>query len=449
MLEGLYARDGPSTALVYGRRRIGKTFLLERFCEGKRHLFIRPVLASERINLEYLSEAVSEHVGSEMGPYANYRKFLSDLGEICRDEKTVVVIDEFPYLTGGCPELSSYLQHFIDGTLRRTESMLILCGSSISAMRSEFADSGTPLFGRFDRTIELTQMPLGECRLFHPNMSEIDCLRLYMTVGGVPKYHAEIRQDTYEDALMENYLGGGWMADEAGFLLASEFGNPRRHADVVSAVSGGAVRLKEISERVGMDPSNCQRVIHDLLGIGILGTVNPMMDAPKRPTYFIKDHMFAFDQDILKRRRTLVSSMDGGGAVRALDHHLRTYFGHRFELVCMDHLSRSRNVLEIGKWWRGGADGHAEIDIVATVLEDGLKYDVFGECKFRETPVGFAELDELDMKTQRFSKNANVRLMLFSASGFKDHLRGIADDAGVKLVGLDELFGRKAPDGLR
>ena len=197
-----------------------------------------------------------------------------------------------------------------------------------------------------------------------------------------------------------------------------------------------------------MDASNCRKIIRELLDIDVLGIVSPMFDAPKRTTYFVKDHMYAFDEEILRRRRLLISSADESGITKLLNLHLRTYFGRRFELVCMDHLLKTRNVLDIGKWWYGGKSDPSEIDIVATVSEDGIRYDVFCECKFKEEPVGFSEYNKLDDKARRFAESSNMRLMMFSSSGFEENLIGFAKDSNVILVGLDELFGRRSPEKL-
>ena len=132
-LERLYSRGG-TAAMVYGRRRIGKTTLLERFCEGKRHLFLRCLKDSDASNLECFSDTVSALTGREMR-LDSYVRLSEALDSVISSERTVIVIDEFPYIAS--PLVSSVLQHFIDGPLKRSDSMLILCGSYVSVMKKE------------------------------------------------------------------------------------------------------------------------------------------------------------------------------------------------------------------------------------------------------------------------------------------------------------------------
>lgn len=441
-LEEVYGEGG--AVLMYGRRGTGKTALIERFCEGRRTLFLRCVKGSARDNLEHFADAVAALTGSDPREYAGYLDFFRDLARVC-DERCIVVMDEYQFLAAWDRAVDSYTQHFIDSVIVHSDSMLILCGSSVSAMRERVEDGGNPLFGRFRRRIRLGPLSFEECRPFHPGMSDEDLLRLYLTVGGIPRYHRELRQDTYRGCMEGDILRNDRMPEEAQGLLDSEFTHSVRIAGILSAVSSGADTLKLVSDRLGIDDSTVSNDIRRLCDAGILDRVHPMLGAPSRPRYVVRDDPLAFSHEVLVRRRTLVCTDDAEASYEALDPYLDAFLGRRFVRFCGDLIRRSYPVTEIGTWWRDDEKHgiHEDIDVVAKLNIGGQKVDLFVECRFIRRKVGFHEYNVLDSRVDRFRKTSNDRLMLISVSGFEDELMEFAEDAGVLLVGPEELFGHR------
>ena len=439
-LEQAYSKGG-CAVMVYGRRRIGKTSLLERFCEGKRNLFLRCLKDSDSSNLEYISASVSAF-GGETAVLSSFMDMVKALESIVASGKTVIVIDEFPYIASSL--VSSLLQHFIDGPLKRSDSMLILCGSYISVMKKEYEDSGRPLFGRFRRIIHLGPLSFGETRGFHPNMSEYDALRLYLTIGGVPRYHAELDSPTFDQCIRENYIVNDWMTEEPEHLIESELPNPKRALSILSAIGNGSTSLKEIAQKVAVDETLCSKCIRLLIEMGIVSKIVPTFDAPKRPVYTISDGLFAFQYCVLQKNAGLLSPGHADEFYRMLKPRIDTFLGKRFEQYCSGFIMDRFMTLEIGTWWMDRGDLHSEIDVTARVSLDNIRYDLFCECKFRKEPMGFASLEALRMRSDRFLDRTNARFVLFSISGFDGRLSEYAsNDPTVLLVGPEELFGHK------
>ncbi len=440
----------PCAFLVYGRRRIGKTAMLTRFCQGRRSLYIACIRGSAEDNLRSIAGAVSEFTGREVGRYHDFYDAFRDLGRICSEETVVLAIDEFQYMSSSNPEVKSYAQHLIDTSLGKRGSMVILCGSSVRLMRSLGEDGSDPLFGRFRRMINLGPLSFGDCRRLHPRMSDEDCLRLYLTVGGIPRYHLEMTQDTYEDCIKENFLAGGWMMDEAENLIMAEFSPGTRYLGTISAISNGSVRLKEIAEKVGVERSTCSEYIRELERAGIVASVNPMKGAPKRPIYYVSDDMLAFHYEVLVNRATLIGSGRADDAYGGLLNHIRTFMGRRFELFCLRLIAENYPVTEIGRWWRDdpGRGVHEEIDIVASTVSSGVVTDLYVECRFRRERTGFREYDLLDSRV-REHMDGNYLLVFISVSGFDEEFVEFAEGARVLLIGPDELFGRRPMPEIR
>ena len=439
-LEGIYAKGG-SAVMVYGRRRIGKTSLLERFCEGKRNLFLRCLKDSDSSNLEYISASVTEF-SRETTVLASFFDMTKAMESIIEAGKTVIVIDEFPYIASSL--VSSLLQHFIDGPLRRSDSMLILCGSYVSVMKKEYEDSGRPLFGRFKRIVHLGPLSFEETREFHPDMSEYDALRLYLTIGGIPRYHAELDSPTFDQCIRENYIVNDWMTEEPEHLIESELPNPKRALSILSAIGNGSTSLKEIAQKVAVDETLCSKCIRMLIEMGIVSKVIPTFDAPKRPVYMISDGLFAFQYCVLQKKAGLLSPGHADEFYRMLRPSIDTFLGKRFKQYCSGFIMDRFMTLEIGTWWMDKDDFHSEIDVTARVSLNNIKYDLFCECKFRKEPMGFASLEALRRRSDRFLNRTNSRFVLFSISGFDNRLSEYAaGDPEVILVGPEELFGHK------
>ena len=122
---------------IYGRRRVGKTQLIEEFIRGKRSIFFTAInKGTYRMNMELLSKAIFEN--AEGAPI--YNAFDDALNGICQSaqkEKLIFVIDEFPYLAQSEENVISILQQFIDLKFLKTNMMLILSGSSLSFMENQ------------------------------------------------------------------------------------------------------------------------------------------------------------------------------------------------------------------------------------------------------------------------------------------------------------------------
>lgn len=435
-------------ALIYGRRRVGKTSLIEEFCKDKRTLFIRSIRSGLTANLDYISDEIASFTGEPATPFKGWYDMTRSLGELMK-QNIVLVIDEYPFLQKCDPSIDSFMQHLIDRDLKHSESMLILCGSAVSLMRTIIEDGDGPLYGRFKHIIRLMPLTLNECRLMHPGLPETDGLKLYLTVGGIPTYHEDISCSSYPDYIRKNCVEDSWIMDEAAFLMKADYQDSLKYESVLSAIAAGNTGAKAIAEYARIGNSTCTEILKDLVNNGVIDTVHPMLGAAKRPRYFISDYLIAFCHSILFRRRSLVGPEDANGASAKLMYDINGFLGTRFELFCRDWIVRSYNVLEIGKWWIDDPrrDLHEDIDIVARISVANSKIDLFVECKFRKDEIGFHDYNILYRRAEQFMDTTNCRLMMISISGFDADLKEYAEGGGVILVGPEEILGhRKAPE---
>ena len=150
-LEDLYAQDRFQLFILYGRRRVGKTTLLNEFCKNKNTIFYSAEQSNTKLNLDKFSELVFQYYGeTALSPFTTWERALSYI-------HLVLVFDEFPYLVRKNKALLSTLQHLIDHQLQNSRLFMVLCGSYMGFMEKEVLGAKSPIFGR--RTGQLKLMP--------------------------------------------------------------------------------------------------------------------------------------------------------------------------------------------------------------------------------------------------------------------------------------------------
>ena len=428
--------------VMYGRRKIGKSTLIKRFCEGKRALYIQSPRGSAADVLHNLALSITAFDGVGREDYAFIQDAFEDIAVLCRKEPLIVVLDEFPFMIENIPAASSVVQRFIDLSVSGTDTMLIICGSSISVMRREVEEYERPLYGRFDNRMEIGPMPFSDCMRFHPELPKLDQVMLYLTLGGVPKYHAMEVDGSYRDYVIRHFLSDtADLRDEADNMIVVELSPRDRYIGIVNAISEGRTSHKQIYERVGIDRTTCTNALANLGSIGIVDTVHPMMGAPKQPIYRVSDNIVAFCKEVVAYADS-VPMMDAERKYSVLEPRIRTFLGHRFEDMCADYVIHHWDCLEIGKWW--GPDENRqirELDIVATVLEGDVKVSLFGDCKFINSEYAHSTLRRFRRDMELTKDDRTQRIVLFSVSGFDDEVMDEAAMGYVTLVGLDDLTG--------
>lgn len=173
-LNRRYAKDNFECVIIYGRRRVGKTTLINRFCQDKPTIFFSALNTTEKENLAALSRAIwsYERPESETAPlYASYDAAFAELTALVQEQRLVVVIDEYPYLAKAMPAISSMLQHLIDHKWQTSKMYLILCGSSMSFMEQQVLGQESPLYGRRTGQFKIEPLDYKETALFSRSCS--------------------------------------------------------------------------------------------------------------------------------------------------------------------------------------------------------------------------------------------------------------------------------------
>ena len=164
MLETAVESSGHDLYVVYGRRRVGKTELLKRFCVDRPHIYFLPARGAEARQREKFVEQIAGHFDERVPRIDGWDEAFEHPGGKLGEEEFVVVIDEFPYLVGENGSVPSCVQSFTDEQLQQTESMVVRCGSGVSTMESEVFGHESPLYGRRTGQIDLQPFSFGQAR---------------------------------------------------------------------------------------------------------------------------------------------------------------------------------------------------------------------------------------------------------------------------------------------
>lgn len=440
--------------IIYGRRRVGKTTLINHFLTDRPTIYFSAIESNEERNLELLSRSIAmfEHGDDAMGSAPVHRNLESALEEVFRlsgQQRLALVIDEYPYLAKADPSASSVLQHAIDRHKDDSRLMLILCGSSMSFMERQVLGYQSPLYGR--RTAQIKVEPFGytDVRRFMPRYDARNAAVAYGLTDGVPQYLRQLDESmSIRDNIRWNILDPDcYLFEEPGNLLKQELRSPAEYNAVIQSVASGSSRLNVIATSCHMESAACSTYLRNLIDLGIVRKETPFREvAPRRTIYRIRDSFFRFWYRFVPSNMPLIQSGHVDLATDRIVKSLPDFMGQTFEDICLQWMWERNGdavlpflILDAGRWW--GPDPSTkrqeEIDIVA--MGDDPDDMLFCECKWRSVPSGMKELETLRHRAALLHP-VRPHYMLFSRSGFDASLReAAAKDGKVTLVPFSEM----------
>lgn len=438
--------------IIYGRRRVGKTALINEFCKDKPTIFFSALNTTGKENLGALSKSIMsfERSDAESAPeFTSYDAALEELTALSKEKRVVFVIDEYPYLAKAKPAISAMLQHVIDHKWSDSKMYLILCGSSMSFMENQVLGKESPLYGRRTAQFKIQPLDYKETAVFHPELSNEDNALIYGITGGVPHYINKLDvRGSVDEALLENLFDrSGYLYEEPANLLKQELREPAIYNAIIKAIAEGASKLNDIKTKVGEENAVVSKYLKTLIELGIVKKEIPVSERPgKKTIYLLSDNFFRFWYRFVPVN---ASAIDSGRIAKTYSHAVKQYFsdymGLIFEKMCRDYLLFYAEDLpielnEIGQWW--GTDSktkkQVQIDIVGTPAQ-GKEY-MIGSCKYRNEKIGLDELERLRDYASAFGKGSNYYYYIFSKGGFTEGLLQAQGRGEVRLFTLDDIY---------
>lgn len=472
-LERAWSRPlpGGQMALLYGRRRLGKTYLLQRFFAGDKgiprphcyYLADQTTAGAQRAELAaQMLEALPDAGLSPAEIAVSWNVLLRHASQAARKQveqagvRFGLILDEFPYLIEQSPELSSALQAWWDRDGLHSPLFVVLCGSQLSAMAALGAES-QPLYGRFNGGVSLLQpLRYDEVAAFYagqPLYGTSETLTMYGVLGGAPRYHAlvNVARPMAQEVVDVLLRPQSPLENEVRFLLGSQqIRDPAPYNAVLGAIAGGTTQYGQILNAAGVERGSLPHLLRTLGDLGWIRRELPFDEtSDRRALYRIADPFLAFWYRFVG---PLASALQFSDPERIYGEriapHLAVYMGwHVFEEVCHQWLRRygrdrlGVTVLEAGRYW--SRDNQVEIDLMAR-LEDGTY--LYGECKWSvRGEVGMGVYNALQAKVGQLPRDyyrRNARFALFSAGGFAPELRTVAanPENRLALIGPEDLL---------
>lgn len=451
-MNNRYKKDRFECIVIYGRRRVGKTALINEFCKGKPTVYFSALNASSQENLEALSKAIytCQNPDSTSAPtYQSYEDALEAITEMAMEKRLVFVIDEYPYLAKAEKSISSRLQHIIDHSWQDSRIYLILCGSSMSFMEYQVLGYESPLYGRRTAQFKIQALTYREITEFHPELKAADQALLYGVTGGIPHYINKLDVESdLDEALLENLFStSSYLFEEPENLLKQELREPAIYNSVISAIAAGASHSNEISTKVGLESGVCAKYLKVLLDLGILKKETPITEKPgKKTIYAIDDNFFRFWYRFVPRNMSVISAGRMHPVYeQAVKRFYPDYMGLVFEKMCQEYLLRYAKDLPIllsnvGQWWGTDSKTRKEVQIdIVGVPVDGNEY-LICSCKYRNEKIGIEELELLRRYAAVFRQNGIFHYYIFSKGGFTPTLLEAEMQGEVTLFTLGDLY---------
>lgn len=453
-LNSLYRRDGFKFVVVYGRRRVGKSSLIQKFIsEGnKPSISFMALEQNDKYNLDSFSEIIMNRFDDTrdyLTSFKSWEKALDYIISKVKDERLVLFIDEYPYVANSNPSISSILQKYIDGDFQKTNIMLILCGSSMSFMEAQVLGRKSPLYGRRDMQFKVEPFDYYDSAKFFDKWIYEDKAVAYAVTGGIPQYLNKLKAyDSLSEGIKNEFLKkSGSLYEEPRNLLMQELREPAVYNTILSAISKGATKPNEISTKTGEENRKVSKYLLSLIGLHIIKREIPMLSKQQRNgIYVIVDNMFKFwYRCVLPNVTNIESGMHEYVYEQKIVPEMSSYMGRVFEEISIQFLKRQNKNMNlpfvydsIGRWWGNNPDlkRQEEIDIIATSKES----IIFAECKWKDT-VGIEVLEDLKRKALLFEGDKKQYFYLFSKGYFTKAVKDKAkEDESIKLIELRDMY---------
>jgi uncharacterized protein len=461
-------RSGATLGVVSGRRRQGKSFLLEAACQQAGGFYFSAQEATEAESLSLIGAALTRYLDpvAPIAP-ADWPTVIDILLRLGRERAVPVVIDEFPYLARVGPALPSMIQAaYAPRRAERSDSRtrLLLCGSALSFM-GKLLSGSAPLRGRasLDLTVQTLDYRLAAqfWQLADPRLAFL----VHAVVGGTPAYRTEMIRydaprnlDDFNDWVARTVLSpGSPMFLEARYLLAEEpdLRDTALYNSVLAAIAVGNARRGAIAAHVGRNSNELSHPLTVLEDAGLILRENDAFRA-NRTDYRINEPLLAFYHAIM--RPFWPQLLRGGGAAQLWERSQRRFasniLGPHFERICREWSLYFAGD-KFGDWPVHVAAGTVndpanktmcQVDVAAIGHADGGRPPLLaiGEAKWNEV-MGPGHVERLRRIRDLLTGNekldtSRTRLVCFSGAGFTDDLKEQARHGEVHLIGLDDLY---------
>ncbi len=449
-LEKLYQSPHFEFLIMYGRRRIGKTTLLKKFALEHKVLFFSAEEKNSALNLSDFGEQLLSYYGETNGiEFSSWKSAFEYISDHSKNDKTVIIIDEFPFIAKEDSSIKSVLQHIIDHKWQNKNIMLVLCGSSVSFMVNEVMGYKSPLFGRKTSVMEIKPFDYMVTEQYFPNYSPVERLIVYGILGGIPYYLQQFSdnlsiQENISNVIVSSHAN---LRDEPLTLLRAELREPMVYNSIIEAIATGATKSGEIASKIHDTPSKCSAYISNLREMRLIERITPCgeKESGKISIYRLADNFFAFWYKFLFAHKTKLELMESLNFSSLIVKNISDFMGIAFEKICEQYLvkqAKAENLpfipSSLGKWWGNNPQLKKQDDI--DILGIDGNQGIFCECKFKEELFSLSDFNDLIASSDIFTNITKKYYYVFVKSGYTQAVLNESKKYNVKLLTVNDLF---------
>lgn len=462
---------------LYGRRRVGKTFLIQEFFQEQAAVFFKVTGTKDgskteqinnftaRMSKAFYGRDILKRAESWRDTFELITQLTYDLPE---NKKIVLFLDELPWMATPKSQLLQSLDYYWNEYWSNDPRIkLIVCGSSASWMVKKLIKNKGGLHNRLTETIHLKPFSLRETEQFlHSRGIKLNrqhILFLYMAIGGIPYYLTRIKKGQTAAQNIEQlaFSEGAFFVDEFDNLFASLFRNHQDHIKIVKALAKNRYGIikSQLLKEVGLSTSKNGggQKLDELEGAGFVMKFKPIYHKSRSTFYRLTDEYTYFYLTWIEPLHHTLQLQDmepGHWQAMQLTPQWHSWCGYGFESICYKHLSRLRKALAIPpnaiahSWQytpsKGSTESGAQIDLLFDHQDDAI---VICEIKYSNKPYVLTKdyVQKLQRKLTVFKQRTRSKKQIFitmvCANGLQNNL--YADDLISATATLDDLFGNE------
>ncbi|MBL0316225.1 MAG: AAA family ATPase [Flavobacteriales bacterium] len=383
ILEDKFRSVKSEFVALYGRRRVGKTFLIRHVFEN-RFTFSLTGLSNATLlrQLENFNHTIKkQYPRLKLSPATKWTEAFDQIGVIIqksRQKRKVIFIDELPWFDTAHSGFISALEHFWnDWATKRKDVLLIVCGSAASWMINKLIHHRGGLHNRVTQRIKVEPFTLKECKelmaMRSITLDNYQLVQLYMVLGGIPFYWDEIKrgQSAAQNINRICFAPNGLLLTEFANLYKSLFDKAERHESIVKTLAqkGKGLTRDEISKGSGLPSGGgLTRLLTELEESGFIRSYTPVGKKSRNTLYQLCDFFSLFHLRFIQGHK----KFDSDHWVKLIDSSkYRAWSGFAFEQVCMSHIPQIKRALgisgietESSSWRSSNASNGAQIDLL-------------------------------------------------------------------------------------
>ena len=450
-LNELYESNDFEFLVMYGRRRVGKTTILQEFAEHSNSIFFPAREKNDALNLEDFSKVVQYHFDHNfIASFSSWEDAFNYISSKV-EQRTTIIIDEFPYIIEENSSIKSILQHVIDLSWKNKNIFLILCGSSVSIIENDVMGRKSPLHDRQTSSLEIKPFDYLESSAFFKNYTNEEKLLTYGILGGIPRYLEAVDSNISIKKNIETKIirNGAYLHEEPDNLLKAELREINVYSSILSAIANGRNKIIDIANFIHEDRTKVAKYLITLQTLRLIEKRVPCgePETSKKSIYVIKDNFFKFWFRYEFTNNSYYAMLGAKEASKEIMDDISNLMGDAFEDICKEYiirLAKQRKLpfipYHLGKWWGTNPVIKAQDDVDLLAIDKTGKKAIFIECKFTSQPMPYDEYEDLVTATKAFPNIKEKHLWFISKSGYTASVVEQAKKDSTTLLTIDDLF---------